>query len=71
MLTALTDESLEGPVNVVAPEPVTNREFTTTLGRVLRRPTVVPLPRTAVSRVFGEMGDEMLLAGQKRAAREA
>jgi uncharacterized protein (TIGR01777 family) len=65
VLRTLTDESLEGPVNVAAPEPVTNREFTKTLGRVLRRPTVVPVPRTAVSRVFGEMGDEMLLAGQR------
>jgi uncharacterized protein (TIGR01777 family) len=65
VLKALTDDSLSGPVNVVAPEPVTNREFARTLGRVLRRPAVVPVPRAAVRRAFGEMGDEMLLAGQR------
>jgi len=65
VLKALTDERLSGPVNVVAPEPVTNREYAKTLGHVLRRPAVVPLPATAVSQVFGDMGREFLLAGQR------
>jgi NAD dependent epimerase/dehydratase family enzyme len=50
-------------VNVVAPEPVTNREFTKTLGRVLGRPTVVPVPAFALRLALGgEMADETLLA---------
>lgn len=53
---------LAGPVNVAAPAPVTNAEFTATLGRVLRRPTVIPLPGLAVRAVFGEMGDATLLS---------
>jgi uncharacterized protein (TIGR01777 family) len=55
-------ESLTGPVNVVSPRPVTNREFTKTLGRVLRRPTIFPLPAFAARLVFGEMADAALLA---------
>lgn len=60
---ALFDESLRGPVNVVAPEPVTNLVFANTLGRVLRRPTVVPFPAPIARTLLGEMADEMLLAG--------
>lgn len=54
-----------GPVNVVAPQQVTNAEFTKTLGRVLGRPTVIPLPAFAVRTMFGTMGEEMLLGGQR------
>jgi len=64
-LAALTDKRLEGPVNVVSPEPVTNREFAHTLGRVLRRPAKMPLPETAVQQVFGEMGESFLLHSQR------
>ncbi|MEX2317088.1 MAG: TIGR01777 family oxidoreductase [Pirellulales bacterium] len=60
---ALANAALAGPVNAVAPEPVTNREFTKTLGRVLRRPTVLPMPAFAARLALGEMADEMLLAG--------
>ena len=60
-LHALTLESISGPVNAVAPHPVTNREFTKTLGRVLRRPTIFPLPAFGVRVLFGEMGDTLLL----------
>jgi uncharacterized protein (TIGR01777 family) len=60
---ALTAAALTGPVNAVAPQPVTNREFTKTLGRVLRRPTVFPMPAFAARLAFGEMADEMLLSG--------
>ena len=54
-------DTLAGPVNAVAPIPVTNREFTRALGRVLRRPTLVPLPAAAVRLLLGEMGRALLL----------
>lgn len=57
----LTTDSLQGPVNLASPQSVTNREFTKTLGRVLRRPTVIPLPAFALRIMFGQMADEMLL----------
>jgi uncharacterized protein len=60
---ALRTAALSGPVNAVAPQPVTNREFTKTLGRVLGRPTVLPMPAFAARLAFGEMADEMLLSG--------
>jgi uncharacterized protein len=62
---ALASAALSGPVNGVAPEPVTNREFTKTLGRVLRRPTMFPMPAFAARMAFGEMADEMLLGGSR------
>lgn len=62
---ALLTESVRGPVNAVAPAPVTNAEFTRTLGRVLRRPTVMPLPRPAARFMFGEVADAVLLASQR------
>lgn len=65
ILHALTTETLRGPVNAVAPQPVTNREFTKTLGRVLERPTLFPIPAFAARLAFGEMADELLLASQR------
>jgi len=62
---ALFDASLRGPVNAVAPHPVTNATFTAALGRALGRPTVVPVPALAVKAVFGELGTEVLLWGQR------
>jgi uncharacterized protein (TIGR01777 family) len=59
---ALFTESLTGPYNVTAPEPVTNLEFTRTLGRVLHRPTVVPVPAAALRAAFGEMADATILS---------
>lgn len=58
---ALEHDVLSGPVNAVAPEPATNREFTKTLGSVLGRPTIFPMPAFAARLAFGEMADEMLL----------
>lgn len=58
---ALENESLRGAVNVASPNPVTNEEFTKTLGEVLYRPTFLPLPEFAVNLMFGEMGDTLLL----------
>jgi len=57
--------SLTGPVNLVAPTPCTNAQFTQALGKVLSRPTIVPLPGFVVKLLFGEMGEEMLLGGVK------
>jgi len=57
--------SLEGPVIMASPHPVTNREFTKTLGRVLFRPTCLPLPASTARLVFGEMADEALLASAR------
>jgi len=62
---AIQQPALHGPVNTVAPGPVTNHEFTKTLGRVLSRPTVFPMPTFAVKLIFGEMGEELLLASQR------
>ena len=61
----LAAESAAGPVNVVAPAPVTNGEFTRTLGRVLRRPTLFPMPGFAARLAFGEMADALLLASAR------
>jgi uncharacterized protein len=55
--------SLRGPVNFAAPVPCTNAEFTAALGANLKRPTILPFPSFAVSALFGEMGEEMLLGG--------
>jgi uncharacterized protein (TIGR01777 family) len=62
---ALMIESLDGPVNVTAPTPVTNAEFSTTLARVLRRPALFPVPPAALRLVVGEMADELLLASAR------
>jgi uncharacterized protein (TIGR01777 family) len=62
---ALMTESLAGPVNVTAPQPVTNREFSTTLGRILHRPAVLPVPAAALRLVFGEMADVAILASAR------
>jgi hypothetical protein len=61
----LKSDLLQGPVNMVAPKPVTNADFTKTLASVLSRPAILPMPAFAVKTVFGEMGEELLLASQK------
>lgn len=64
ILHCLENEELSGPVNGTAPAPVTNREFTKTLGSVLGRPTIFPAPAFVLRLVFGrEFADEMLLGG--------
>ncbi|HEV2175715.1 MAG TPA: TIGR01777 family oxidoreductase [Terriglobia bacterium] len=62
---ALSTDALRGPVNAVGPTPVTNREFTKALGRVLSRPTIFPVPAFAARATFGEMADALLLASQR------
>jgi NAD dependent epimerase/dehydratase family enzyme len=61
----VADERLEGPVNVTSPEPVIDRDFIRTLGRVLRRPTPFPLPAAALRLVLGEMAESTLLASAR------
>lgn len=65
LIHILTHEMLAGPVNIVTPRPVTNREFTKTLGRVLRRPTIFPMPAFAARLAFGEMANDLLLASTR------
>ncbi len=61
----LVTDSLKGPVNVTAPNPATNKEFTDTLGKVLNVPTVMPMPAFAAKFAFGEMAKDLLLASTK------
>ncbi len=61
----LSDERMSGPVNVVAPAPVTNAAFTDALGRALRRPAVAVVPEFAIKLLYGEMGEHTVLAGQR------
>ena len=65
MQFALANDSIRGPVNFVAPAPVTNAEFTKTLGKVLSRPTIFPIPAFAIKLLFGEMGEALLLGSQR------
>ncbi len=62
---ALESRDLAGPVNAVAPNPVTNLEFTRALGRALSRPTLFPMPAFAARLAFGEMADALLLASTR------
>ncbi len=62
---AIFTETLSGPVLAVSPTAPTNREFTKTLGRVLWRPTIVPMPAFAMRMAFGEVADAALLASQR------
>jgi uncharacterized protein len=61
----MRDRAVSGPVNFVSPHPVTNSEFTKTLGRVLSRPTIFPVPAFGARLAFGEMADALLLASQR------
>jgi uncharacterized protein (TIGR01777 family) len=63
--TALTNETVAGPVNFVAPNPVTNAEFTRSLGKQLSRPTIFPIPAFGIRLAFGEMADALLLSSQR------
>ena len=61
----LNNKDLEGPVNAVSPNPVTNNEFTSALGRTLNRPTIFPLPRFVARGLLGEMADETMLSSTR------
>jgi len=62
---ALDRETLTGPVNVVSPHPVRNKEFAHAIGRALHRPEVVPVPKQMLKFMFGEMAEETVLASTK------
>ncbi|MFO1094774.1 MAG: TIGR01777 family oxidoreductase [Planctomycetaceae bacterium] len=62
---AIVSEDLTGPVNVVAPNPATNAEFTRVLARVLHRPAIMPMPAAMARLALGEMADELLLASAR------
>ena len=64
-LLFIISSSLSGAVNVVAPHPVMNKEFTKTLGAALGRPAVLPLPGFALRLLFGEMADALLLSSTR------
>lgn len=61
----IANESLSGPVNLVAPQPVTNSEFTSTLAKTLGRPAIFPLPAFAAKLALGEMADALLLTSTR------
>jgi uncharacterized protein len=65
MIHVLETPKLSGPVNMCAPSGCTNAEFTEAMGKVLKRPTLLPFPGFAVSLLFGEMGEEVLLGGTR------
>ncbi|HZY65231.1 MAG TPA: TIGR01777 family oxidoreductase [Rubrobacteraceae bacterium] len=65
LIHALENDFVEGPVNVVAPNPLTNAEYTKVLGEVLNRPTLVPVPAPAIRAVLGQVADELLLASMR------
>ncbi|MDP8950283.1 MAG: TIGR01777 family oxidoreductase [Actinomycetota bacterium] len=65
ILHSLANNSVEGPVNVGSPNPLTNAEYTRVLGEVLGRPTVFPLPAPAARLALGEVADALLLASQR------
>lgn len=62
---AITHDGARGPLNATAPQPVTNAEFSTALGRALRRPSLLPAPAFALRLLLGEMADALLLSSQR------
>jgi uncharacterized protein (TIGR01777 family) len=62
---AIDRADARGPINVVSPNPATNAQFTAAMGRALGRPTLLPVPAAALRLLLGQMGMEMLLAGQR------
>jgi hypothetical protein len=61
----MTNEKIAGAVNLTAPNPVTNAEFTRIMGKVLHRPTILPAPGFGLKLILGDMAQEMLLEGNK------
>ena len=65
ILFAVENEEFEGAFNATAPNPVQNEEFTNTLGKVIKRPTILPVPSFGIKLLFGEMGETLLLEGAR------
>ncbi len=70
MMLAARSTALDGPLNAVGPDPVRNVDFTRALARAVRRPAVFPVPRAALSLLFGEMSG-IVLASQRALPRAA
>lgn len=70
ILYAIEKEGLEGPLNLTAPNPVTNADFTRALGKALRRPAFFPVPGFVLRLMLGEMAKTLLLSGQRVVPRE-
>jgi len=68
---ALATDTVRGPLNLTAPEPVTNREMATAIGRALHRPSFIPAPAFALRLMLGEMADALILNGQRVVPRAA
>jgi uncharacterized protein (TIGR01777 family) len=64
ILYCIDHENIKGAINGTSPNPVTNQLFTKTLGKVLNRPTIFPMPAFVVKLFMGQMGEELLLAGK-------
>ncbi|HMP90022.1 MAG TPA: TIGR01777 family oxidoreductase [Kiritimatiellia bacterium] len=65
MIYILENEKVTGPANLTSPQPVTNKEFTKTLGRVLRRPTILPVPSPILKLLPGNMANETFLSSAR------
>ena len=65
ILYCINHDDLRGAINGTSPNPVTNQEFIKTLGVVLKRPTIFPMPETVVKLLMGQMGEELLLTGKR------
>ena len=65
ILYCIEDDKLSGAINGTSPNPVTNQVFTRTLGTVLKRPTILPMPETVIKLLMGQMGEELLLSGKR------
>jgi uncharacterized protein (TIGR01777 family) len=65
ILYCINHDNLKGAINGTSPNPVTNQVFTKTLGMILKRPTIFPMPAIVVKLLMGKMGEELLLAGKK------
>jgi hypothetical protein len=62
---AISNASVDGPINACSPNPVTNREFASAMGRALHRPAAIPVPAFVLKLMFGEMATIMLIKGQR------
>ncbi|PCI21853.1 MAG: TIGR01777 family protein [Piscirickettsiaceae bacterium] len=65
ILYCIHHDNLNGAINGTSPNPVTNKMFTKTLGKVLKRPTLLPMPTFAIKLLMGQMGEELLLSGKR------
>jgi len=71
ILYCISHDNLKGAINGTSPNPVTNQVFTKTLGMIIKRPTIFPMPTIVVKLLMGEMGEELLLAGKKIVPKKA